>query len=167
MNKNYIDVTKKWLINATPNSHNVEDQGFYEYDGILYKVDGKNVVLDYSAKEKEIAEWLKNTFGGEIKMIPRINYPKSISTPDYLFKSIKFDLKEINGQSKRTIENALKNKKRQASNFILDLSNSHLTMNDVFLQMDLLYSYRKRKWINIVILKKENNLIGVYQRKRS
>ena len=72
MQKNYNIVTKEWLGNATPNSHPVLDQLFYDYHGVRYLVDGKKVVLDYSKKEREVAEWLKNTFGGEIKMIRKV-----------------------------------------------------------------------------------------------
>ena len=45
--KNYDDVTTFWVISATPNSHDVLDLPYFMYDGIKYKVDNKNVVLDY------------------------------------------------------------------------------------------------------------------------
>jgi len=111
MNKNYIDVTKEWLREAIPNSHKVEEQLYYESDGVKYEVDGKKVVLDYSKKEREVAEWLENTFGGEIKMIPRVNYPKNIMTQDYIFRGMKFDLKIIMGNGNKTIDSALKSEK--------------------------------------------------------
>lgn len=66
---NYKNVTSEWIQNATPNSHRVKDRNYFETEnGKRYYVDEKNVVLDYSKKEREIAEWLENTFGGEIYM---------------------------------------------------------------------------------------------------
>lgn len=82
---NYIDVTDEWICNATPFSHEVKDQNYFEHNCIKYYVDSKNVVLDYSKKEKEVALWLEETFRGEIYMLPRINKPDGIKTAGYLW----------------------------------------------------------------------------------
>lgn len=52
------DVTEEYLSSATPGSHTVQDLYTYVVNGTAYTVDGHNVVLDYSAHEKEIAELL-------------------------------------------------------------------------------------------------------------
>lgn len=39
---------------------------YFECDGVKCEIDNKNVVLDYSDKEKKIAEWLESTFDREI-----------------------------------------------------------------------------------------------------
>ncbi len=108
-----IDVTKEWLENATPNSHVVRDMLYFEYKGEKYFVDNKNVVLDYSKEEREVALWLENKFGGEIFMLPRINKPDGIMTADYLWNNEYWDLKKITGYSKRAIEMLLKEKKHK------------------------------------------------------
>ena len=82
----YTDVTKNWIENSNPNSHRVLTSGYFIFKQKKYKVDGKNVILDYSKKEKEVAEWLEDTFGGELYMLPRVNYPEGIKTADYLFR---------------------------------------------------------------------------------
>lgn len=85
--KNYTNVTTEWLKNDTPNSHRVKDRNYFETEnGKRYYVDEKNIVLDYSEKERKIAEWLENTFGGEVYLLPRINKPEGIKTADYLFR---------------------------------------------------------------------------------
>lgn len=53
--QNYIDITKNWFKNATPNSHQVKDQLYFDYKGQRYHVDNKNVILDYSKQELETA----------------------------------------------------------------------------------------------------------------
>ncbi len=59
--KNYINITKEWLENATPNSHIVKELSYFNHNVIKYYVDGNNVVLDYSSKELKIALRLENT----------------------------------------------------------------------------------------------------------
>ena len=80
-------------------------------------------MLDYSPHEKEIAELLERELGGEIFMVPRINSPQGVSTPDYLFRGKGYDLKTI-GQDAgpKTILNRIKKAKRQAHNFIIDVT---------------------------------------------
>ena len=50
----YIDVTKNWMENANPNSHKVLTSGYFAFKKKKYKVDGKNMILDYSKKAKEV-----------------------------------------------------------------------------------------------------------------
>lgn len=162
--KNYIDVTKEWLDNATPNTHKVKDRYYYRYKGIKYKVYKKEVVLDYSEKEKEIAEWLENTFGGEIFMLPKVNKPKCIKTADYLFKNEHWDLKEIYGKSRQVLYHAVYRKKKQSSNFIFDTSNSELDLESLINQVQELYSRKDLGFIQKIILKNKNE-VKVYKRK--
>ena len=90
-----VDVTAEYLRDATTNSHVVQDLLAYVVNGSAYVVDGHNVVLSYSSHEKEIAELLESELGGEIFMVPRVNSPEGISTPDYLFRGEAFDLKTL------------------------------------------------------------------------
>ncbi len=99
----YKDVTQEWLDKANPNSHKVKNRNYYEYVNVNYEVDGKNVVLDYSLKEKDVAEWLENTFGGELYMLPRVNKPDGIMTADYLWNNEYWDLKTIIGSGKQVL----------------------------------------------------------------
>lgn len=162
---NYIDVTNKWLKNAKPNSHKVRDLHYYKYKGKKYYVDGKNVVLDYSEKEKQVAHWLKETFGGPIYMCPRVNNPEGIKTPDYIFNSVKLDLKNINGKGKRTLDTSIKKCEQQSNNYIFDITETKLTTKDAIKQIHKLYNTAGRQWINIIILKKHDKLIAVYKKR--
>ena len=58
MVKSYIYITKDYINTDTPNTHKVKD----EKDGIKYFVDGKNIVLNYSQKEYEVALWPEPIF---------------------------------------------------------------------------------------------------------
>ena len=164
--KNYQDITKKWLSDANPNSHKVKDLNIYEYDGIKYKVDKKNVVLDYSSKEKEVAEWLENKLGGELYMVPRINNPEGISTPDYLYKNEYWDLKEILGNGKRTIDTAIKKKQKQSHNFIIDISKSKMTNDQAISQLHNILDKKDRLWVDKLLLKRDDDLIIILKHKK-
>lgn len=45
-------------------------------------------------------------------MIPRINIPENIKTPDYIFRGEKWDLKVINGKSNQVFYHAIYNKSK-------------------------------------------------------
>lgn len=165
-NVNNLDVTKKWLNEATPNSHKIKDMNYFEYHDTKYNVDGKNVVLDYSDKEKDVAEWLENTFGGEIYMVPRINNPSGISTADYFFKNEYWDLKTITGNGKHTLDTAIKKKKSQSSNFLFDISDSKMSNKEIVRQLKLIFKSRDRQWINKIIVKRNTNVIVIYEHKK-
>lgn len=161
---NYLDVTKEWLDTATPNSHIVQDRHYFEKDNVKYQVDGENVVLDYSNKEKEVAEWLENTFGGEIYLLPRVNNPEGIQTADYLFRGECWDLKKITSKSKQALYHSVYKKKKQSNNFIFDITNSDLTLDNIKQQINNLYKRKDCEFINKIIIKKDNIFL-IYRRK--
>lgn len=160
----YQDITKELFENAVPNSHKIQDRRYYEYDGIKFNVDGKNVVLDYSQNEKDIAEWLENTFGGKLYMIPRINYPDGISTPDYFWNDEYWDLKKITGNGKHTLDSAIKKKKSQSKNFIFDITDSEMKMKEVSKQVQRIMASKDRQWINKVLVKK-GKIVKAYKKR--
>lgn len=144
--KNSRNITKSFIKKSTPNSHEVKDAKYYEdAKGNKYYVDGKNVVIDYSVSEKNVANWLKETFGGEIYMLPRINIPEGIQTADYLFRGEKWDLKKIKFNGKNVLDNRVNGLKKQ---------------------IDKLYESPNRKWINKIMLIKNQKLICIYIRKK-
>lgn len=161
---NYKSVIDNWKSEATPNSHPVEDLMEYNSNGTSYSVDGKNVKLDYSLKEKAVAELLQKELGGEIKMVPRVLNPQGISTPDYIFRGEGFDLKELLGTSKNLIYNAISKKGRQASNFILDISNCPLDAAEIARQIEYVYWSRHTQFVDKIIIIKNGQLSNVYER---
>ena len=154
---NYIDVTNEWL-NRTKSFSSVTDAKYYEHNGKKYYVDGKKVVLNYSTHEKEVAELLTKTFGGTIIMIPRINYPKGIKTPDYIWNNESLDLKEIHSNGKNTINRAIENSKDQSNNFIVDITNSKLLISDVVRILNNYKYFKNRKWIKYIIVIKNKKI---------
>ncbi len=163
INDDYINVTNEWLEKATPNSHKIIDKQFIVIDGIRYDVDGKDVILDYSDEEKRVAEWLENIIGGKLEMLPKVGNPTEIQTADYLFKGEYWDLKSIEGNGKRTLEDAIKKKRNQSRNFIIDITKSEMTKEEAMKQIHK--NYKNHKWLDKIILKKDDELIRIYKKR--
>lgn len=161
----YADVTQQWRDKATPNSHTVEDAQEVSIGGTTYKVDGHNVVLDYSPHEKEIAELLEKEFGGELKMLPRVNIPQGVPTPDYLFRGEGYDLKTIGKTiGKNPLFNRVQKSKAQSNNFVLDVTDSEITDNVVANQIKKIYSDRQTKNVSMIVIVRNGSVEKVYKK---
>ena len=162
--KSYADVTEQWQENATPNSHAVQDMQEYTANGVTYKVDGHNVVLDYSQHEKEIAELLEKKFGGELYMVPRVNNPQGVSTPDYIFRGDAYDLKTITGNGKKILYDRISKKKNQSSNFVFDLSESALTDENVKSQIKYIFKSDHTDFVDKIVILKNGEVSMIVER---
>lgn len=161
----YADIASQWYQNATPNSHAVKELYTYTVNGASYTVDGHNVVLDYSDHEKEIADLLEREFGGELFMVPRVNNPQGISTPDYLFRGKGYDLKTIGaGAGENAIFNRLKKAKRQAHNFIIDVTNVTFDDKTIEEQIVKIFWSDNTKFVDEIIVIRGNKILKVAKR---
>lgn len=161
----FYDNTNRWSVVSPEKSKNVEDLKEYEVDGKLYKVDGFNVVLDYSKKEREIADLIASRYGKNVQMVPRVNIPQDVNTPDYKIDGVKYDLKTIKGSGKSTIYDAVKKGKKQANCFVLDVSETPLSMSDVDRQVANLYTSLHTRYVDEVVVYKDNEIVKAYKRK--
>lgn len=161
-----IDVTELWRKDATPNSHAVQGLRSFTINGATYTVDGHNVVLDYSAHEKEIAELLEREFGGELYMVPRVNNPQGISTPDYLFRGKGYDLKTLSKEAgENTIINRIKKARKQSKNFILDLTNAKKITDSVLKsQIQRIYKDKETAFVDTIIVIRNGNIVVVVKK---
>ncbi len=164
--KGFLDVTREYLNRAKGKQGSVADAKEYEKDGNTYVVDGRQILLDYSAGEKDIAEVLAKSFGMEVKMIPRVLSPQNVSTPDILLDDEAFDIKQPIGQGKAVIYNMIAKKKRQANNFAIDISKCPLDVEGIRRQVADVYRSRHTRFVNRVVLSKDGQILNVYQRKR-
>ena len=118
----YQDITNQYI--AKKKYQLKKQKYFIGDDGTKYNVDGKYVILEPTQREIEVANMLGEIIGGKVNIIPRINELEGIKTPDYIINGKKFDLKEIKGNSKNSLYNALGKQRKQANNFIFDISNT-------------------------------------------
>lgn len=161
----YIDITTEMHNSAKPNRGKVEKQNFYEYDGKIYVIDGHNVVYNHNERELEVARLLNKTFGGDVKLLPNINFPQGIKSPDYLFREEKTDLKKIaSTRAKDCIKTALRNKEKQANNFIIDNTAQSVKDEDILKQIEEIYSLKGFAWVDKIYLLKDKEFIKIYKR---
>lgn len=162
----YADVTEKWREQTAPNSHIVQDLKEYTVDGVAYKVDGHNVVLDYSPHEKEIAELLEKEFGGELYMVPRVNNPQGVPTPDYLFRGKGYDLKTLSKEAgENTIINRIKKARKQSKNFVLDVTNAKkITQSVLKSQIQRIYEDKETAFVDTIIVVRNGNIVVVVKK---
>lgn len=162
---NYLDITEKTLNNGNQKYKLKEQQYYVDEAGNRYNVDGKYVILKPTEREKEVANMLGNLYGGKIKIIPRINEPKNIKTPDYIVKNKKYDLKQINGNGKYVIQGNLKGKQKQADNFVIDITKSKMSTDEAIKQIKNIYNSKHFLWLDRIILLKDKEFLKIYKRK--
>lgn len=158
----YKSVKNEWLKKYK--KPQIIDMTFWENDGIKYEVDGKYVLLNYSKREKEVAEILSRKLGVRVNMVPRVLLPSGIKTPDYLIDNEKFDLKEIEGVGKNVLDRAIKDKKEQATNFIFDVTKTDLHNDEILERINKLYQSKRREWVETIMLLEKDEIIDIFRR---
>lgn len=143
----------------------IEQKYYYDGKGNKYEVDNKYVILKPTEREKEVANILGRLYGGKIRIIPRINEPAGIKTPDYIINNEKFDLKQIKGIGKYAIEGNIKGKQKQANNFIIDITQSKIDAEEAIRQIQSMYSSKHYQWVDKILLLKDDTFIKIYKRK--
>lgn len=168
MKTSFEEITGRWYHDATPGSHEVKD--LLEYtapDGKTYKVDGHHVKFTYTKHEKEIAELLEREIGGEIYMVPKVDNPQNVRTPDYLFHGKGYDLKTIAPQAgQNTLYNRTKKTSGQTKNVILDITKSGLTDETVNEQIKKIFWSKETQFIDEIVIVNGESIVGVYKRKK-
>lgn len=127
-------------------------------NGVAYVVGGRDVVLDHSNSEFQVANWLSAKTGREVVVLPRVNKPDNIKTPDYLLDGIPFDLKEITGVGKNVIDGNVKKAKKQGANIVFDITNTPLSEEEVLRQLHHIYKIGRRG-LEVSIVKRKQELL--------
>ncbi len=176
ISNNYIDATKDYLEKATPNSHEIKyDDYFIDDNSIKHPIEGKETVhpIPKSGDEYNMALWLKETFGGDIHIVPRItdisNSGLKVPTPDYRWNNKKWDLKTptLNGKFETAIERFMKQSKtkKQAEKFIIDFRHFKEKSNDEIIELAMkTLNNPYRGWIEDLILVKGDELIKIFSK---
>lgn len=166
--KNYQDITKFYLDKKIKKIGKViskiEILEYYELDGKKYYIDGKYIKICAKDIEIQVAKFLKDTFGETVYLIPKVDYPPNIPTPDYLWQEEYWDLKEILGNSKRNVDDKIKKAKLQSSNFIIDNSKLIMSNEEAIRQIEHIYRDKERWWVDKIILIENNKIIKAFKR---
>lgn len=161
----YIDITEETLSKGKQKYKLTEQQYYIDEDGTRHNVDNKYVILKPTEREKEVANMLGELYGGKIKIIPRVNEPKNIKTPDYIVKNRRYDLKQISGNGKYVIQGNLKGKQKQADNFVIDITKSEMSIDEAIRQIENIYNSKHFLWLDRIILLKDKEFLKIFKRK--
>ena len=160
-----MDITNDWA-HASEHRGSVTERQEYTYNGVTYKADGKHVVLRPTEQERRVAAALSEKYGKEVELIPQILYPPNIQTPDYMIDGKLFDLKTLTGQGKNLLYGAIAKKRRQAHNFIVDVTHCPLSKEELERQISDLYRSPRVGFLDKLVLMKHGEIIKAYARKQ-
>lgn len=160
---NGMDITKEWTKKDKTGA--VHKKLSYTIGGVDYVVDGKFVILNPSESERRVAEILSEQYGKLVELVPKVNYPLWIQTPDYLVDGIRYDLKSPIGSGKYLFKGLIAKKRKQADNFIIDISACPLSIKEIEQQIDSLYKSPQVGFLKIIVLIKDEKVFKVYSRK--
>ena len=157
-----MDITKR--MDEKGQKGSVVKKLSYIVDDVTYVVDGKYVILEPSDTERAIAVSLSEKYGKDVELVPKVNYPMGVQTPDYLIDGERYDLKSPTGSSKNLLYNLVSKKKKQASSFIFDVTQCPLSDDDIERQVRELYFSRHTRFIDKVVILKNEEVLKVYER---
>lgn len=161
-----IDDTKNFIDNIDRNKKaTLKDAEYIEIKGKRYYVNDINKII-HEFNEVPVAEWIQNKLHKDVEYLPNISEVDDVKLGDYkVDKKEIWELKTIKGNGKRTLDSAVKDKKDQASIFILDLSYSK--MEDIEAIKQSIEIFRRRDWVDRIILKRDKNILKVFNKKRN
>jgi SPP1 gp7 family putative phage head morphogenesis protein len=155
----YRSIKKQWLENKKPAQEVTERD---EWKG--YKVDGHKVVLDHTTIERETAKWLTDTLGGKVELVPRVNEPAGVKSPDYMFDGEPYDFKEITGSGKNVLDGNVRKAGKQSTGFVFDVTNSKLTDKEIITQAEQIFRHKHRQGVKTIIIKRGNGILEIFTR---
>lgn len=157
------DITEEWTKTKGGKGVVIEKQE-YETGGTVYKADGKKVVLRPNSQERMVAEVLSRKYGKKVELVPQILYPQGIKTPDYLIDGKRFDLKSPTGKGKNLLYGLIAKQGKQSHNFIIDVTDCPLNMEELERQADDLYGSRRTGFLEQIVFMKNGEIVKVLER---
>lgn len=164
--KRFFDSTEYWTspdrVAGKDFYSGVKNPGkvFYK-DGKRYEIDNHYVKFEPSIQEREIAEVLAEHMHERVILQPKINFPKGVRMPDYIIGGEGYDLMTITGGGKNTLDSAVKRKKGQANNFVLDITRFAVSEEEMLQQAT--HIIERREWVNKIVLIRNKQIIRIFE----
>lgn len=143
----------------------IKDAEFVDIRGKKYFINNDNKII-HEFNEVSVAKWIRDYLHLDVEYLPNISEDDGLKLGDYKINNKDvWELKTIRGNGKRTLDSAVKDKKDQANIFIFDLTYSE--MNDSEAIKQTIDIFRRREWVEKIILKRNNELLKVFNKKRN
>ena len=162
----FQDLTNAYNRSISQNKPSVSESNYFVKDGVRYDVDGVNVQLSFTDHEREVGGVLSQIKNQPVELVPRVSGKyKNVETPDYILNAKEhWDLKDYNGAGKDGIRDALKRQRGQATRFVVDVSNSSLTDNQIEDQVSRIFRTPNTSFIDEVIVLRNKKVVFAYKR---
>ena len=159
----FKDITKYW-VSSRKSRGKVTRAKSVTIDGKKYYVDGRNVINEPKINELRVAYLINYLANKSIKLLPRVNNPECVKTPDYSISHSYYDLKTIYGNGKNTIRSAIKKSRGQAQNYVIDISYSKMPLKIALRQIEKLYTDKDTFFVETIVVVKGEKIIRVYKK---
>ncbi len=162
----YKDVTDRWFSGEKKSTPKATPLSSYTApDGTVYPVDGWHVKQKHDINEKMIAKTISEKVRTEVFLVPKVEFPPEIQTPDYIVFGRNYDLKQITGSGKNTLSSASQKKEKQSHNFVFDLSKSGLSEEGIDRQIAGIYRSTHTRFVDEIVIVNDFEIIKVWKRK--
>ena len=168
MANNYIDVTEKWLKEAKPKKGKIKFLN-YAITSKNMKYDFSNSILGFNVDDDlEIGTWFKNNIWGNCRFQPTVDYPQGIRVPDLRVFNCPFidgrtiEIKIVSSTRIDGLIKRFKQAKGQSANVLLDVSKYQFDKKTI--KHEINRYFISHDWIRLVAVKKDNDLIFVWQK---
>ena len=162
----FEEITQEWVSNPITPAVRVDALTF-ERDGVRYTVHGKDVVLDHDNHEKAVADLLSSRLNCPVYLLPRVNKPEGIRSPDIFMSGKVYDMKTAKKTiSKGPIFKRVKDGVPQAQNSIIDITFEHLSEDVIKREIERVYHSADTRSIDVVILVDDMEIRHIYRRKK-
>ncbi len=120
--------------------------------------------FNHDEQERIVAKILWTEFGGDIMLLPVVDEPKGIRMADYLWNNKRYDLKTPRNVNKDTIYNAIHKKKRQAKDFIIDITRCGMDDKEAQRQGMSIFRRDGTDFVDSLIIIKDKKILCVLER---
>lgn len=162
------DSMDRWVITKNSEYQKAEQlpviDGEFEFMGEKYKYIPRTNFFDHKPEEIEILNNIAKNYGIKVQLIPKINIPNGISTPDAFFiwrNGIpeRWDLKRISGNGKNTIINSVLYKERQSHKFLFYIKPECKFSNKEIAQYaDNIFRYPNTQFVDEIAVMREGKI---------
>ncbi len=155
----------EWFPDAIPGSHEVKNIDRVFFNGEFHEIDGHFIKFKTYPKEKRIAELLAKKVGGPIYLRPVIHQPEGIHSADIEFNGVEFDIKTLEpGTGKNKIFNRVKKKPGQATKYIVDISNTDLSDEEVDSQISKVFWSQDTQFVSELVIIRGDEIVRIARR---
>ncbi|MBR5386456.1 MAG: hypothetical protein IK142_02630 [Clostridiales bacterium] len=167
------DVTQTWS-NYIPkgNVSVVEGKQAVDKNGAIFDYPGIKLKNDHSLDEKNIANIISESINSEIELVPRVDFPQGVSTPDFRLirtgetielKTINYP-EEIKDVHLDALFRSAKKAKKQSSFVAIDVSLYQFGDDMISQQIEKIFSDSDTAFINRLMIIRNGKIISVHQR---